>query len=97
VTPEQIMYHRRVRLLELADELGNISRACRQIGVSPQEVLRVESYRRPSRDRGAVAAGTAPDTGAERDPESVPIRSYRGPPTKPGHTLLPESRRQRDP
>ena len=36
VTPDQIISHRRRRLLELADELGNISEACRQIGVSRQ-------------------------------------------------------------
>jgi transposase InsO family protein len=34
VTPEQIIYHRRVRLLELAVELGNVAQACRQMGVS---------------------------------------------------------------
>jgi transposase InsO family protein len=34
VTPAEIIYHRRVRLLSLADELGNISAACRQMGIS---------------------------------------------------------------
>jgi len=34
VTPDQIIAHRRRRLLELADELGNVSAACRQMGVS---------------------------------------------------------------
>ena len=34
VTPAEIIYHRRVRLLELADELGNVSAACRQMGIS---------------------------------------------------------------
>jgi transposase InsO family protein len=34
VTPDQIIAHRRRRLLELADELGNVSEACRQMGVS---------------------------------------------------------------
>jgi transposase InsO family protein len=34
VSPEEIIYHRRVRVLELAEELGNISLACRTIGVS---------------------------------------------------------------
>ena len=34
MTPEQIIYQRRVRLLALADELGNISEACRLVGVS---------------------------------------------------------------
>jgi hypothetical protein len=34
VTPTEIIYHRRVRLLELADELGNVSLACRQLGIS---------------------------------------------------------------
>jgi transposase InsO family protein len=33
-TSAEIIYHRRVRLLELATELGNISEACRQMGVS---------------------------------------------------------------
>jgi transposase-like protein len=34
VTPDQIIAHRRRRLLELAAELGNVSEACRQMGVS---------------------------------------------------------------
>ena len=34
MTPSEIIYHRRVRLLELAAELGNISEACRLVGVS---------------------------------------------------------------
>jgi len=34
VTPTEIIYHRRVRLLSLADELGNVSAACRQMGIS---------------------------------------------------------------
>jgi transposase InsO family protein len=34
VTPNEIIYHRRVRLLSLADELGNVSAACRQLGIS---------------------------------------------------------------
>jgi transposase InsO family protein len=34
VTPAEIIYHRRVRLLCLADELGNVSAACRQMGIS---------------------------------------------------------------
>ena len=34
MTPTEIIYHRRVRLLELADELGNVSLACRQLGIS---------------------------------------------------------------
>ncbi len=33
-TSAEIIYHRRVRLLELAAELDNVSEACRQIGVS---------------------------------------------------------------
>lgn len=34
MTPSEIIYHRRVRLLDLARELGNISVACRTMGVS---------------------------------------------------------------
>jgi transposase-like protein len=34
VTPGEIIAHRRRRLLELADELGNVSEACRIMGVS---------------------------------------------------------------
>ena len=34
MTPAEIIYHRRVRLLSLADELGNVSAACRQMGIS---------------------------------------------------------------
>jgi transposase InsO family protein len=34
VTPTEIIYHRRVRLLSLADELGNVAAACRQMGIS---------------------------------------------------------------
>jgi transposase InsO family protein len=33
-TPTEIIFARRVRLLELAAELGNISQACRQMGIS---------------------------------------------------------------
>lgn len=34
MTPEEISYQRRVRVLELAAELGNVSLACRLVGVS---------------------------------------------------------------
>jgi transposase InsO family protein len=34
VTPTEIIYHRRVRALELAAELGNVTEACRLLGVS---------------------------------------------------------------
>lgn len=34
MTPDQIIAHRRRRLLQLAGELGNVSAACRQMGVS---------------------------------------------------------------
>jgi transposase InsO family protein len=34
VTPSKIIYHRRVRALELAAELGNVAEACRLLGVS---------------------------------------------------------------
>ncbi|MDA8298278.1 MAG: DDE-type integrase/transposase/recombinase [Actinomycetota bacterium] len=34
MTPDEIIAHRRRRLLALADELGNVSEACRQMGVS---------------------------------------------------------------
>lgn len=34
MTPAEIIYHRRVRLLALADELGNVTAACRQMGIS---------------------------------------------------------------
>ena len=34
VTPGEIIAQRRRRLLELADELGNVSAACRMMGVS---------------------------------------------------------------
>ncbi|HEY5155636.1 MAG TPA: DDE-type integrase/transposase/recombinase [Acidimicrobiales bacterium] len=34
MTPTEIIYQRRVRVLDLADELGNVSEACRIIGVS---------------------------------------------------------------
>lgn len=33
-TSAEIIYHRRVRLLDLAEELGNVSAACRQLGIS---------------------------------------------------------------
>lgn len=33
-TSAEIIYQRRVRLLELAEEVGKVSEACRQIGVS---------------------------------------------------------------
>jgi transposase InsO family protein len=34
VTPTEIIYHRRVRLLSLAAELDNVAEACRQMGIS---------------------------------------------------------------
>jgi transposase InsO family protein len=34
VTPTEIIYHRRLRVLSLAAELGNVSEACRLVGVS---------------------------------------------------------------
>ena len=34
MTPAEIIYHRRARLLALADELGNVAAACRQLGIS---------------------------------------------------------------
>jgi transposase InsO family protein len=34
VTPAEIIAHRRRQLLELADRLGNVSEACRQMGIS---------------------------------------------------------------
>ena len=34
MTPDEIIAHRRRRLLALADELGNVSAACRQMGIS---------------------------------------------------------------
>ena len=34
MTPAEIIYHRRVRLLSLADELGNVAAACREMGIS---------------------------------------------------------------
>jgi transposase InsO family protein len=34
VTPDEIIAHRRRRLLALADELGNVAEACRQMGIS---------------------------------------------------------------
>jgi len=34
VTPEQIIYQRRVRVLALAEQLGNVAEACRLVGVS---------------------------------------------------------------
>ena len=33
-TSSDIIYQRRVRLLDLAEELGNISEACRLLGIS---------------------------------------------------------------
>ena len=34
VTVDDVIYRRRVRVLTLADELGNVSEACRLVGVS---------------------------------------------------------------
>ena len=48
MTPAEIIYHRRVRLLSLADELGNVAEACRQMGISRTRYYewrrRVEQY-----------------------------------------------------
>ena len=62
VTPTEIIYHRRLRVLSLAAELGNLSEACRLLGVSRTryyewrrtadrygiEALMPKSRRRPS-------------------------------------------------
>ena len=34
MTQTEIIFHRRVRLLSLAAELGNVAEACRQMGIS---------------------------------------------------------------
>ena len=34
MTPAEIIYHRRLRLLSLADELSSVATACRQMGIS---------------------------------------------------------------
>lgn len=52
MTPSEIIYHRRVRLLALADELGNISAACRQMGISR---TRYYEWRRVVADYGLEA------------------------------------------
>lgn len=43
MTPEDIIVARRVRVLELADELGNIAEACRLVGVSRTSFYRWRS------------------------------------------------------
>lgn len=51
-TPAQIMFDRRVRLLDLAAELGKVSAACRHLGVSR---TRYYEWRRLAEQRGIDA------------------------------------------
>lgn len=51
-TPAQIMFDRRVRLLDLAAELGNVSAACRHMGVSR---TRYYEWKRLAEQRGIDA------------------------------------------
>jgi molybdenum-dependent DNA-binding transcriptional regulator ModE len=44
-TPDEIIARRRRRLLALASELGNVTEACRQMGVSRTRHYRVEAPR----------------------------------------------------
>jgi transposase InsO family protein len=52
VTPAEIIYQRRVRVLELAAELGNVSEACRLVGVSR---TRFYEWRKLAEDYGLEA------------------------------------------
>jgi transposase InsO family protein len=68
VTPAEIIYHRRVRLLSLADELGNVSAACRQMGISR---TRFYEWRGVARQYG-LAALMPKDRRAPQLPNATP-------------------------
>jgi transposase InsO family protein len=68
VTPVEIIAHRRRRLLELADELGNVSAACRQMGVSR---TRYYEWKRVA-ERYGVEALTPKDRRAPQMPNATP-------------------------
>ncbi len=55
-TSSDTIHQRRVRLLELADELANISLACRQMGISR---TRYDEWRRLADRYGLEATPTA--------------------------------------
>ena len=67
MTPAEIIYHRRVRLLSLADELGNVSAACRQMGISRTRYYEWRRRRRAVRARGVDAQGPSDTPAAQRD------------------------------
>ena len=71
VTPAEIIYHRRVRLLSLADELGNVADGVPPDGHLPDPLLRVAPDRRPVRARGVDAQGAASPAAAQRHPTHV--------------------------
>jgi hypothetical protein len=48
VTPDQIIYQRRMHVLALADELGNVAEACRLVGVSRTSFTSGAPARRPT-------------------------------------------------
>ena len=57
MTPTEIIYHRRVRLLSLADELGNVAEACRQMGISRTRYYEWRRIVDAVRARGVDAQG----------------------------------------
>lgn len=67
-TSSDIIYHRRVRLLELAAELGNISAACRQMGISR---TRYYEWRRLA-DRSGLEALRPKDRRRPASPNETP-------------------------
>ena len=60
MTRDEIIYHRRVRVLEHAAETGNVAETCRTFGISRKTLLRVARRGRALRARGVDAQGPAP-------------------------------------
>ena len=68
-TSNDIIFHRRVQLLELAEELGNISKACRLMGISRTRYYEWKEISDPLRDRRVDAQGPPPSPATQRDPD----------------------------
>ena len=106
MTPAEIIYHRRVRLLALADELGNVVGGVPPDGHLPDPLLRVARIVARVRARGVDAQGPAHAAAAQRHPDPRrrgPVDVGRGraddrlpPVRRPARrTRLPRSPRRR--
>lgn len=67
MTHEDIVYDRRVRLIEYAAKIGNLAEACRVFGVSRYTELRVDQEGRADGPLSVAAERTQVPASAQRD------------------------------